>query len=588
MKHEFRLSVLLVALFIGLGLATLTAEMTSDPNHPVYRAMDRWITRGLVEQVPVIQPYSLSELETILNDVILRGSPRERAEARRYLSEITPQGDRALYATPFVNARLYTQNDEVQPKGAIGVDLGGRLNDTLSVGASVGGWAIDRGAEDLVPSGIRATEDVLEDNAKVRVRGRDIYTLLQINTQTTLEWDDLSIRGGIHRRSYGPFHFDSPVISRYAPQAGNAILQYDIGPLRYTASISSHTATAPFRKIDDPDSGRNVDVDQDGVDDFYAKPMEVPGKKLFIQSFGFQPARWLEFSFFEAVVYGPRTELNYFVPLKFLWHAQGNAAFEDNSFLGLSADFRPVPGVRLPIIVYVDDAGFNDLATLNFDTKYLMAGATALQWAPAMRWTPMFEVGYEAVLPYMYTHAGMNPYTTEPNYRTYTHQGTSIGSSLRPNSERARIDVSASPVEWLRIGANAAIIRHANASEGELDQYLNDGGYFDAGRDGEFDTAGETDLFWIPDDLVYNETFGFLTQDHIERRYQTGLEGEVYLPVGKRSAISFSVGYTYEFVFRPIEYVWTESAASNGGGGYTTYRSNETNHYTDFRVRYAY
>ena len=230
----------------------ISAEMTVDPNHPVYRAMERWITRGLVDQVPVIQPYSLTELEQILNNVMRRGSSRERAEAERFLAEITPRGERSFYGAPFVTGRVYTKDDEIQPKGALGIDAGGRLNDTLSIGASFGGWAIERGAEDLIPSGFRATEDVLEDNAKVNVAGRDIYTLLQINTQTTAEWDDLSIRAGIHRRSYGPFHDESPVISRYAPQAGNVTLQYDIGPLRYTASLSSHTATAVFQDIEDP------------------------------------------------------------------------------------------------------------------------------------------------------------------------------------------------------------------------------------------------------------------------------------------------------------------------------------------------
>ncbi len=586
MKRNFLYVVLIAAIGIVAPL-TVGAEMTTDPNHPVYRALDRWIARGLVEQVPVIQPYSLTELETLLGDVIRRGSPQERTEAQRFLDEITPQGEGSIYGSPFMDVRLYTRDDEIQPKATAGIEGGGRLTDALSFGGSFSGWLIERGAEDLVPSGIRATEDVLEDNAKVTVRGRDIYTLLQINTQTTLEWENLSIRAGIHRRSYGPFHEESPVLSRYAPQAGNAILQYDIGPLRYTASLSSHTAVARFQKIDDPDHSLNTDVDQDGTDDFKAQALEVPGKKLFIQSFGFRPAKWFEFSFFEAVVFGPRTELNYLLPLKFLWHAQGNAAFADNSFIGLSADIRPTPGLRIPLMVYVDDAGFNDIATFNFDTKYLMATASAIQWAPEGSWQPMFEASYEAVLPYMYTHAATNPYTTEPNYLTYMHHETSIGNGLLPNSDRARLTASAAPASWLRLEATGTIIRHANASEGELDQFLNDGGYYDAGRDGDFDNNTNTDYFWAPGDLVYNETFGFLTQDHLERRYQAGLRGDLTVPVGK-SALHLGLGYTYEYVRRPIEYVWTDDAASDGGGGYTTYTDDEVNHYSNFSLRYTY
>ncbi len=579
-------------LFLTLAMALLSpvsvfSEVTADPNHPVYRSMERWIVRGLVDQVPVIQPYSLTELEGVLHAVIRRGTPTERVEAQRYLDEITPRGDGPFYGAPFVNARLYTKDDGIQPKGALGIDAGGRLTERFSIGASFGGWAIERGAEDLIPSGYRATEDVLEDNAKVSVRGRDVYTLLQINTQTTLEWDNLSVRAGIHRRSYGPFHEESPVLSRYAPQAGNVMLQYDLGMLRYTAALSSHTATAPFRPVDDPDASRNIDVNQDGTADFYAKPLQAPGKQLFIQSFGFRPARWLEFSFFEAVVFGPRPELNYFIPLKFLWHSQGNSAFEDNSFIGLSADIRPTEGVRIPLLVYVDDAGFNDLVTFNFDTKYLMAGVAALQWAPNASWRPMVEASYEAALPYMYTHAAHNPYTTEPNYLTYTHQNTSIGNNLLPNSERARLTLGAAPTSRLNLEVTGAIIRHANASEGELDQYLNDGGYYDSGRDGDFDNFAETDYFWLPGDLVYNDTFQFLTQDHVERRYQTGIKSHVYLPVA-RSSIRLGLAYTFEYVEKPIRYVWSETDGLDGEGGRTTYGRNEVNHYTDISVRYSY
>ena len=293
-------------------------------------------------------------------------------------------------------------------------------------------------------------------------------------------------------------------------------------------------------------------------------------------------------------MYGPRTELNYLLPLKFLWHAQGNSAFADNSFIGLSADVRPVRGVRIPLMIYVDDAGFNDLATFNFDTKYLMATASAVQWAPEAWWNPMVEASYEAVLPYMYTHAGMDPYTTEPNYLTYTHQDTSIGNSLLPNSDRARLTVNAAPRSGLNVVVTGAMIRHANASEDELDQYLNDGGYYDGGRDGEFSidpTDPANELQWRRGDLVYNETFGFLTQDHVERRYQSGVKSDISIPLSRGSFV-LGAGYTFEYVETPIAYIsgseCGRSGVTSAGGGRTTTTDNEVNHYTEFTLRYTY
>jgi len=574
---------------------TLTAEPTSDPNHPVYRDLDRWLARGLVDRLPVMHPFPLSELETLLQAVITRGTPRERAEAERYLREITPRTDEGrMYGAPFVEGRLFTRDDEVQPKAALGFDIGGRINETISVGASVGGYAIERDAADLIPAGERVTDDIVDDNAKVTVRGRDIYTLLQINSQTTFERDNLWLQAGIFRRSYGPFHDESPVISRFAPQSGNFILQYDLGPLRYTGTLSSHTATAVFKDIDEPGSDKNIDVNQDGFDDFENRTMQVPGKHLFIHSFGFRPADWVELSIFEAVVFGPRLEPVYLVPLKFMWHAQGTAAFADNSLIGATIDLRPLPGLRIPVIVYVDDASFNDMVAFDFDTKYKMATASAIQWAPDAGWEPMFEVSYETVFPYMYTHAGLDPYTTEGNYNNYLHQNTSIGTGLLPNSDRARLTAGVSPARWLELEAMGSIQRHGNASEGHLDQYLNDGGYYDNGREGEFfvydndsDNPNPDDLDWTRGDLTFNDRFGFLTQDHIEYTYQAGMSGAVVMPVG-RSTIRVAGGYTFEYVQNPLVYLWSETAGLNGGGGRTTTDDDEVNHYVEFEVRYTY
>lgn len=578
-----------------LNYHTVVAEATSDPNHPVYRSLDRWMARGLVDQLPVMQPYPQSELEALLKNVIRRGSPAERRQAEQFLHEITPrEEERSWYATPFTEVRLFTRDDETQPKGAIGFDIAARLNETISIGASAGGYAIERDAEDLIPQGLRPTDDIVDDNAKVTIRGREVYTLLQINTQTTLEWDNLWLQAGIFRRSYGPYHDESPVISRYAPQSGNFILQYDLGRLRYTGTLSSHTATAQFEDIDDLDELDNVDLNQDGFDDFERDTFQVPGKHLFIHSFGFKPTDWVELSIFEAVVFGPRLEPVYLVPLKFMWHAQGTAAFADNSLVGATVDLRPLPGIRVPLVVYVDDASFNDLTKFDFDTKYKMATVGAIQWAPRSAWRPMFEVSYEATFPYMYTHAGLDPYTTEANFNNYLHQDTSIGNGLLPNSDRARLTASVGPLWWLDIEVMGSLQRHGNASEGYLDQYLSDGGYADNGREGTFfvydaddDNPNPDDLGWTRGDLTYNHRFGFLTQDHIETTYQAGISADAIMPVG-RSFIRLSGGYTFEYVETPLLYVWSETANLNGGGGRTTTGDNEVNHYIEFKVKYSY
>lgn len=585
----------ITALLLLVAAGAALAEPTANPNDPIYRAIERWTVQGLVDRVPVMRPYPREELVALLEDVARSAGPGDAQIAQAALDRMTPREGRSVAVRPFVEGRLYTRDDEVQPKGGIAADIGGQFSQTLSYGAQAGFFAIDRGDEDLLPYGERATDDVLEDNAKVSVAGRDIYTLMQINAQTTFAWDDLWIQTGIYRRSYGPFHTDSPVISSLAPQAANLILQYDRGMFRYTGTLSSHTATRRFRETTDPESSRNVDVNEDGILDFEDRPQQAPGKNLFIHSFGFRPWSWLDVSIFEAVVYGPRFELSYLVPLKFMWHAQGTVAFADNSLIGLAADIRPVPGLRIPLTIYVDDASFNDLAQFNFNTKYKMATSTAVQWAPGGRFAPLLEASYETVFPYMYTHASLDPYTTEPNYNNYLHQDTSIGNGLLPNSDRSRLTASIRPAGWLELEFMGALIRHANASDGNLDQFLNDGGYGDNGREGEFFTdATETDLGnsddveWARGELTFNDGFLFMQQDDIEHRYQAGIRGDITAGLGDRAAVHIGLGYTFEYVQQPISYVWTNDGTGNGGGGETVVGDDEVNHYGEIEVRFSY
>ena len=139
---------------------------------------------------------------------------------------------------------------------------------------------------------------------------------------------------------------------------------------------------------------------------------------------------------------------------------------------------------------------------------------------------------------------------------------------------------------------NGGVMRHANASEGELDQLLNDGGYFDNGRDGEFKPAGDgetgaDDFFWVPGDLTFNGPYRFLTQDTIETRYQTGITADFQFPVAT-TTWAVELGYTFEYVRNPISYVWSQDDMANGGGGRTIAGSDESFHYGEIGLSVSY
>jgi hypothetical protein len=581
---------LLTLVSVMFIVSTVNAHPTADPNDPVYAAIDRWIARGYVRTTPpMFKPYPSRVLHEILADVAVHGDAWARLEAERYLSETETNR-----VTPSVHAEISADGEEYEPVGSIQLDFLTHIRSGIEIGGSVAGAAInlqDEQESDIAPYGRRSTLDILQDNAKVTVRGRDIYTLLDIDTQTTFFNDDMFLTAGIMRRSFGPFYGESPVLSASTPQSANIVFEWRGERLFYTSGLFSFTATKPFDEPKEPGDGSNIDLNNDGIDDLRPSDDLVPGKLYFLQALTWRATENLDLSLFEAVMMGPRIELAYFVPVKFMWHAQGTAAFYDNSFLGITADYRPVPSLRIPFTLFVDDASFNDMVRLNFDTKFKLAASTGIQWAPRTRFIDQVRLGYEAVLPYMYTHTNTPMYSLEPRYRNYLHQNESIGIGLPPNSDRASLTVDVRPVAPVTASITGAVIRHANASEDILTTYQNDGGYFDDGREGEFatydsDGDGVDELYWKPENLSIDDDFRFLQQDTIETRWQAGIE-ITFSPLRDRNRIDLSAGYTFEYVQNPIAYVWPGTQA-DGKGGSMVSGDDDFIHYSNASVTYRY
>jgi hypothetical protein len=225
-------------------------------------------------------------------------------------------------------------------------------------------------------------------------------------------------------------------------------------------------------------------------------------------------------------------ELLYFVPLSAFFHTQSFGGFSDNSLLGVSALFKPVPNVRIPLLLYTDDVHFNDLARFDFKTKYKIAFQAGASWFP--RTGPLRELSadYLMITPYTYTHRDQT--SGVPNYSNYTHMGTPLGPSLDPNSDRITLDLRAAPVPFLNLGFRFRTIRHGNASAGITD---GDGTIFDDG----YDDAGNP---------TFQSETRFLTQDVLEKTLQLGLSADYTLWKGW-GMLEGSFSYTFERILNP-------------------------------------
>ena len=557
------ISILLLAI-----PTVLFAQVSADPLDPLYEWFDTWEGRGYLQTMPVMRPYPENVILSALNRVTRVGDAESRRVAQEWITDLEGR----FRARWEVIQETRTQDvDEFTVKGAAALTLQGRISPSLTVAGSIAGVLLDASNSDegdteleLLPRGRRTEWDLTDDWSQISVGPRDFAALNQVKTSFAWGGDSLYLHAGIMRRSFGPFHDDSVIWSDSAFQSPGFVAHWAPGSFRFTAGIFSLTGTQLFAERTPLSKDEaNRDVIEAGGKDFIYDPEEYPGKWVFLQDFRWLVAPWLDIAFFESVTWGPRFELAYLVPLKWTFNAQGNVGFADSSKMGLSAVFRPRRDVRIPVVVYVDDASFNDLAKLDFDTKLKLAFHTGVEWNPEIPVIHQLKLDYLALLPYMYTHDGEGGvYAPTPNYVSYTHQGKSLGPAMEPNSDRVRFTAILRPVSRLRATVTGTIFRHANAGEGieGLNLWGHNGTITDDGRYYQF-LFDDEKIYVETGRLSFQDDLRFLNQDHIETTYQAGVDLSYAVPIGKRVTLTASASYTFEYIDGPLSWESTGRAA---------------------------
>ena len=585
--RRYRIILFALIFFIG-AVASGFSQYSVDPNDEIYRYLDLWEGAGLVRQLPLVRPYPEPVLRTILERVVQSGDRDAAAIAYRYLNDLT----QPISSSIAVEHESRSDIDGYSGKVGIGAAIQGRLTDTITFTGAMTGYVLDVEQGELLPESERTTYDIIEDNARFGVAGREIETLLEVLSGVSVGTPELNFQAMMGRRSFGPFHEDSVVWSNYAPQTANFVLSFEKERFSYTAALLSARAVSRFKDVETVDDLTNADLItlyDDPVENIAFQVIEDseegPGKFIHLQAYTFRPTDRLSLTLFESVVFGPVFQVGYLIPFKFLFQAQGLIGFADNSFLGLSADYRIADRLRLPFIVYVDDANFNDLMTFHFDTKANLALQTGLVWTPLGPVIHQVSVDYTAVTPYMYAHDGPGLYSTEPNYTNYLQGTTSLGSGLEPNSDRIAVALRTQPLPGLSADVKLRFMRHANASEGVLDGYGNDGSVYDDGRTFEFveSATDETVAVYDQGRASYMDELRFLTQEHIQKTWQAGIDLSFPIAVGK-GVLTLEGGYLFEYVQDPIEYQWDATTFT----GETVTLDDTVDHYVSAGLRYLF
>jgi len=527
-----RLAIALLAA-AALVLPSWTQSL-HDPNDPIYADIDRWAGLGYIRMLPPVRPYPLQLVDEMLEAVIRKGDGPSRTKAESYRAALA-RGARPLHVGG--TGTLRGEGEDLTLEGAPFIDGSLRLEDWLVFSYSYYMYAATRtpGTQIEIPGVYSPYNDLIVDNARVG----PFKIMPDWTSNASFGSAGFYATAGLNRGAFGPFFDNGVVLGPQAARAGHLSWVYR------TPSFVLSTLLLGLNATDTLGEGR------------------YPNKHLIVHSIDFSPLRNLEIGFYESVVWGNRFEYLYLLPMSQYFAAQSLVGFEDNSFLGFHAKWKPLPGFSLLADVYADDLSFKDMVRLKLDTKYKFAGQLGLRYTPVSGFLSGVALDYTAVMPYMYTHIateredryGYNGGTPSVNFLNYTHQGVGIGADLAPNSDRVSIRAAFKISPNLSVAALAELTRHGNASEGVAGIVDTDN------HDGSINDDGYTDDPTNPK-ATFQTTTRFLTQDTIETKLRGGLGFSFSIPT---SFGLFSAGADYV-----VEYGWNRNLAP-GDNGFAQY-----------------
>lgn len=508
--------VLGLSLTLMLG-GTAFGQIVADPNDRLYTDLELWQNRGLIGNLPPLRPYPLQLVKKVLGDVVERGNEADQELARMYLGQM---GDgNHLHAVISSLGRTDTNRGYAQ----VGVEgsMQGSLVPSISYSTVTGIVAVQGSGNEVLPEFGRTNLDFVNDGSVHPIGSTGLTPRMSMTAGAALGNESDYFQAGVLRGSFGPFWGDNAILSSSSPQSGQFAL---------TLQQGSYTVTMALMEI----SGTNND----------GGGGPLPDKFLALNGLELYPTDWLTLGIYEAVVWGPRFEPLYLLPV-ISFYAQGMAGYQDNSFIGISGGVKLPGAVKADFILYFDDASFNDLLRLHFNTMLVLSFQTGVSWTPNLPFLTRLSANVLLVTPYTYSHTDdVGNLPGNPNYLNYTNQGQNIGPSIQPDSARFEVSALLRPVTYLDLNVFGRLTLHGNGSEGIPNMPATaDGNIFDPG----YDNNGRATFapgYALPAGFVYTR---FLTQSVLEKSLQAGIDAKLNLdtPVGH---VQVDLGYTFQYV----------------------------------------
>ena len=506
-------AVLLIAggLFIA---GAVSAQQVSDIDDPLYKDLSLWQERGLISNLPPLRPYPIQLVRKLLETVQAEGDGDARQRATTYLKDVSAD----FKAHAAVNADVRSDFESFYQQYELRFSYQGTVAPGITFSGDLGGVASNNQVGALLPEYVRPDTNVVYDGGVAPLGSTGLTPRVSTKGEATFGSDSVYFQAGILRASFGPFFGDSIVLSPTAPQAGQFSVVIHEALFTYTSLLLDIAAT-----------------NNDGSGG------PLPNKFLSLHSIEVYPTNWLSLGIIESVVWGGRLEPLYLLPFpSILFFAQGMVGYQDNSFVGLSASVKMPEALKADFMLYVDDAAFNDLIKLDFNTMLVLAAQGGLSWTPHLKFLERLGVSYTMVTPYTYSHEDAGG-ATAPNYQNYTNNGQNMATSLEPDSDRIEVDALVRPFSFLDVTAFARLIRHGNGSEGIAGG--GDGTIFDTGWVSSLPTFTPAGGFPNPPGGLWTR---FLTQSVIEKTFQSGFDAVARINT-VAGQVQASLGYTFEY-----------------------------------------
>lgn len=520
-KHEFRICALALALlFCG---AFSFSQVVIEPTLDFYESARQWQVKGLVGFLPQVSPYPAIVVKEILDDVIENGDEADAETAKYYYEKYFKKQWRAAL--------------EVGAKVKASAGGGGGFNKFISIEPSVYGDVLFKDWISLGYNlGLSLHNSGTESGELLKAfQNEPLNTWGDPASFGPLEgnWDmaaglnvgNSTINGiiGANRIGFANiFGHDSIVVNPNSCHMNNFVVNYASEKWQYSQSISQVAA-------------KNF------------KGEFTANKFLAFHSVRFTPIKQLSISYFETGIFGERFDPSYLIPAPYIL-LQGMFDAGDNDIYGLSFEYRPFDRLEAALTFAVDDISVDDWGKGKFDSKFKAALQTGAVYTPASGFCKKLSLDYTLVLPYMYSHWINSPSKSAPvaadtfNYQDYTNHGVSIGSNLRPNSDRLHFEIHFEPVKRLNLNLSTDFVRHGNETESwTVNEAVAHCEKFAAG-----DNTGGIATDPYPKSVQERQVF--MRQKHKMYVFQCGLQGSWEAFRKKWGVLELKLGYTFEYI----------------------------------------